>query len=216
MDALKAVCAASHDLGAEWAAMKERLGSWKRLKLEQRDGAENPVELCVPGLATGLMLTICSDACCPNGRASVAAAAVAPSRRSHRRRRPSFPCAAPARSNLQECGLLDLPDAVGQLPHLRKLWLTHNALRGLPGGVARLGRLQALLAGNNVMKELPPVRRAEWGVKWQGTIVQWSWMQLLLAHHPLDHVTCVQTSALVPLFFFYRCSLSSPRWSSSS
>lgn len=66
--------------------------------------------------------------------------------------------------------MLELPEAVAQLPSLRKLWLTHNALRALPDGLARLGRLQALLAPDNVFKELPPVR---WGRRVATAACRW-------------------------------------------
>ena len=35
--------------------------------------------------------------------------------------------------------------------------LTQNALRDLPEGLAVLGQLRALVAGNNVFKRVPPV-----------------------------------------------------------
>ena len=57
-----------------------------------------------------------------------------------------------APSFLTEAGLLELPEAVGQLATLRKLFLTHNALRMLPGSLAGLTQLQALLANDNVFK----------------------------------------------------------------
>lgn len=62
-------------------------------------------------------------------------------------------------SFLAEAGLLDLPESVGKLASLEKLWLTQNALRDLPASLEQLTRLRALLAGGNVFKEVPQVGR---------------------------------------------------------
>lgn len=60
---------------------------------------------------------------------------------------------------LSEAGLLDLPDSLQALgPSLRKLWLSQNALRGLPDSLATLHQLRVLIASGNIFKELPPVR----------------------------------------------------------
>lgn len=72
---------------------------------------------------------------------------------------PFAAAAAPSRGSpsrlLTELGMLELPASVAELTSLRKIWLTHNALRALPDSLARLTRLEALLAPDNVFKELP-------------------------------------------------------------
>jgi Leucine-rich repeat (LRR) protein len=57
--------------------------------------------------------------------------------------------------------MLELPATVAQLKSLQKIWLTHNALRGLPDSLTALSGLHSLLAPDNVFKELPQVRPEE-------------------------------------------------------
>lgn len=61
-----------------------------------------------------------------------------------------IPPTHPSLRFLSETGLLDLPEAVGQLLSLQALTLTQNALRDLPQTLANLTKLQALLLNNNV------------------------------------------------------------------
>ena len=60
--------------------------------------------------------------------------------------------------------MLDLPEELARLTSLRKLWLTQNALRSLPASLGQLSGLQALLAANNLFKEVPPVSEGVAGV----------------------------------------------------
>ena len=53
-----------------------------------------------------------------------------------------------------------LPDAVGQLSHLQKLCLSHNAVVGLSSCIGQLTNLQHLDMRSNSLKELPQVRGA--------------------------------------------------------
>lgn len=61
-----------------------------------------------------------------------------------------IPPTHPSLRFLSETGLLDLPEAVGQLSTLQALTLTQNALRDLPQTLASLTKLHALLLNNNV------------------------------------------------------------------
>jgi hypothetical protein len=87
---------------------------------------------------------------------------IATCRRCRQERLPAGPCCWRCFSRfLTELGMLELPESVAELASLRKVWLTHNALRGLPDSLTRLTRLEALLAPDNVFKELPQARTPE-------------------------------------------------------
>lgn len=58
-------------------------------------------------------------------------------------------------SYLGDASLQALPEAIGILRALQKLWLSSNALRVLPSSLAHCTRLQQLWLGNNLFLELP-------------------------------------------------------------
>lgn len=51
-----------------------------------------------------------------------------------------------------------MPDGIGQLVHLQRLCLSHNAIAALPACIGQLTNLQHLDLRNNSLKELPQVR----------------------------------------------------------
>lgn len=54
--------------------------------------------------------------------------------------------------------LTGVPDGIGQLVHLQRLCLSHNAIAALPACMSQLTILQQLDLRNNSLKELPQVR----------------------------------------------------------
>ncbi len=53
-----------------------------------------------------------------------------------------------------ESGLVQLPEGIGHLSSLEKLWLSQNALRQLPSDFGQLQSLQALWLGDTLFKEV--------------------------------------------------------------
>ena len=54
--------------------------------------------------------------------------------------------------------LTSIPEAIGQLTHLQRLSLGHNAITSLPRSVSCLTRLEHLDLGHNKLQALPQVR----------------------------------------------------------
>ena len=69
--------------------------------------------------------------------------------------------------DLSNCGLTSLPEEVVQHgSHLQQLKLAGNQLEALPTGITALTGLNTLVLDNNLLPELPQVRRALVQRKW--------------------------------------------------
>jgi Leucine-rich repeat (LRR) protein len=61
------------------------------------------------------------------------------------------------RLDLSDLKLSTLPEAIGQLAALTKLWLRRNQLKALPPEIGQLTALKEFSAAQNQLKELPDI-----------------------------------------------------------
>jgi Leucine-rich repeat (LRR) protein len=59
--------------------------------------------------------------------------------------------------DLYNSQLSELHPCIGNLKHLRSLYLTHNLLTTLPAGICKLRNLRTLVLSNNMFQTIPQV-----------------------------------------------------------